>query len=130
MTVLMNDAPRVEETAKDVKSDEKIQFVLGESNCRFEVAKYLSKAKGITVDKVISLGNNPKMFMRNTEGKGRSLGVYLPVGTGELKFQGFVTNMDGKVELDLDEHGEAVLEAWQTGKVYRASTPDEVIEAW
>ena len=111
MTVLINDVPKVEETAKDVKGEDKICFVLGESNCRFEVAKYLSKAKGITVAKVVSLGKNPKMFMKNTEGKGRSLGVYLPVASGEIKFQGFVTNTDAKVELDLDEHGEAVLNA-------------------
>lgn len=130
MTVLINDAPKVEETPKEIRSEEKLHFVLGESNCKFEVAKYLSRAKGITVDKVISLGKNPKMFMKNTEGKGRSLGVYLPVGSGEIKFQGFVTNIDAKVELELDEHGEAVLNAWQTQHVYKASTPDEVVEAW
>ena len=131
MTVLMNEEPKVqEESNTEPKPKFKLKFVLGASNCVFEVAEYLAKAKGITAEKVVKLGKNPKMFMKNTEGIGRSLAVYLPVSTGEVKFQGFVTNVDGKVELDVDEHGEAVLDAWQNEPVYKASNPDEIVEAW
>ena len=129
MTVLTNEEPKVQEESS-TKSKFKLKFVLGASNCVFEVAEYLTKAKDITAEKVVRLGKNPKMFMKNTEGTGRSLAVYLPLSTGEVKFQGFVTNVDGNVELDLDEHGEAVLDAWQNEPVFKASNPDEIVEAW
>jgi|21_taG_2_1085346.scaffolds.fasta_scaffold06652_6 hypothetical protein len=129
MTVMFNKETEEPAVKKD-KKQPKDRFLLGSTGCYFEVANYLSGNSKITVDKVVKLGKNPKMTLENTEGEGRSLKVMLQAPTGETKFNGFVTAGDGKIELDVDEHGEDILEAWQTEEVLRAISADDLIDAW
>jgi hypothetical protein len=49
---------------------------------------------------------------------------------GEIKFNGFVTAGDKKVELWLEEHGDMILEAWKTESIVRAIDADALIDSW
>ena len=135
MPLLDNKEPVVEQTPE--KKQPKQRFVLGSTGCYFEVAEYLQNNAKITEAKVKKLGCNPSMFLKDTEGEGRSLGVYKktdPKGDGsfdgEIKFNGFVTAGDKKVELWVEEHGDKITEAWKNETIIRAISADELIDSW
>ena len=132
MTVMFNkeEETKVQPEVKESKKQPKERFTIGSTGCYFEVANYIAGCDKITVERVVSLGKNPNMTLENTEGEGRSLKVMLLAPTGETKFNGFITAGDAKIELDVDEHGEAILEAWLTEEVLRAITVSELVEAW
>ena len=130
MALLNNSEVEVTEVAGDeVVKD---RFLLGSTGCYFEVAKKYSGNKNINPEKVRSLGNNPAMKLADTKGKGRSLKVLFTTEAGEVRFLGFVTAGDASLELDVAEHGEQILEAWQDDKelIIKAATNDELIGEW
>ena len=135
MPLLDNKEPVVEHTPE--KKTPKDRFLLGSTGCYFEVAEYLAGNPEINEKSVKALGSNSSMYLADTEGKGRSLKVMKKTDPkkdgsfdGEIKFQGFVTAGDKKIELWLEEHGDMVLDAWKTETVIRAISADELIDSW
>ena len=135
MPLLDNKEPVVEHTPE--KKTPKDRFLLGSTGCYFEVAEYLAGNPKITEKSVKALGNSPAMYLADTEGEGRSLKVMKKTDPkkdksydGEIKFNGFVTAGDKKVELWLEEHGDMILDAWKTEAIVRAISADELVDSW
>ena len=123
-----NKVPVVEQTPE--KKTPKDRFTIGSTGCYFEVAEYLAGNPKIDAEAVKRLGKNPSMYLKDTEGEGRSLCVMKKTKDGEIKFNGFVTAGDKKVELWLEEHGDMILEAWKTESIVRAIDADALIDSW
>jgi len=136
MALLTNEAPVIEQAPEKSKQP-KIRFVIGSTGCYFEVADYLCTSTKITEAKAKSLGSNPSMYLEDTLGVGRSLKVMKKTDPkkngsfdGEIKFQGFITAGDKKIELCMEEHGDMILEAWKTEPIMYAIGVDELVDSW
>ena len=99
------------------------RFIIGESGCYFEAAKYLTDKLPPT--KVQALFDNPSSAMAVTEGK--SLKVMFTTPTGEIKFMGFVTAGDASLELD-EEDIAIVQEHIVSGVIAKAISADELVD--
>lgn len=135
MPLLTNEAPIVEQTPKSKQP--KIRFLIGSTGCYFEVADYICTSDKVTAEKAKSLGSNTSMYLEDTLGEGRSLKVMKKTDPkkdksfdGEIKFVGFVTAGDKKIELCMEEHGDMILEAWQTEEISHAINVDELVDSW
>ena len=111
-------APKVKPDQSNIS---KIRFTLADSERYYEPAKYLS---AITVDKVTSLFNNPRMSLEETEGK--SLKVMYKTNV-EVKFCGFVTAGDASIVLD-ESDVDSILESTRAGVIKKAISADELID--
>jgi hypothetical protein len=128
MAMPENSLPAV--TATNGSKTPRDRFILGSTECYFELAAYLSGNEKVTIKKVKSLGQNEAMYLADTDKKGRSLKVMIKTPDNETKFLGFVTAGDASISLYKDEHAEDILEAWKTEDITKAITADEVVDLW
>jgi len=104
------------------------KFILGDSECNFEVAKYLDgKLDPAAVKRLFA---NPRMSILASRGK--SLKVHFEVENenpdvkNEVKFVGFITAADASLELD-ETDIERIAEHIGSGDIIRAVKIDNMI---
>ena len=111
------------EKADNQPNQPKDRFNIGESQCYFEAANYLTGR--MDEGKVVGLLTNDNTSIAETEGEGRSLKVLFATGT-EVKFVGFITAGDGSIQLDSDDI--PTIMGQVSGGVTRAITPDQLVD--
>jgi hypothetical protein len=111
------------------KSIPKDRFLLGDSQCHFESAVYLTGR--LDTKKVKALLVHPMTTIK--ESRGDSLKVNFEVENNqedvanEIKFMGFITAGDASLDLNEDDI-EQVQEYILTGEIIKAVTVDELID--
>jgi hypothetical protein len=98
------------------------RFILGNSDCYFESAQYLTGL--MPLEKVKKLFANPVTELMGT--KGKSLKVMFTTPDGEIKFMGFVTAGDATLELDV-EHIPEIMEHVTAGPILVAVSPADLV---
>jgi len=107
-------------TTGNKASAPKEKYVLGNSECHYEVASYL--VGKLTVKKVVALFNNENMYLAETEG--RSLKVMFKAKE-EIKFLGFITAGDASLDLTEEDIPQILEQAHIS--IVRAISVDELI---
>ena len=125
MALLKNNEPQAQTPSSS--NSEKPQraprdrFILGDSECYFEPAEYMTGKLNAT--KVKSLFTNEAMSLEETQG--RSLKVHFRTDN-EVKFVGFVTAGDASIELD-SEDVPTVMQHAVNGTIVEAIKVDDLV---
>jgi hypothetical protein len=116
----------IKDAASKTPSD---RFVLGESECYFESAKYFTGKLDVATVKRLFM--NPATEIHPTEGKSLKVLFNVPKADPgdpqEIKFIGFVTQSDASLELG-EQDIPAVLKAGQEEHIIKAVTADEMVD--